>query len=109
MVLMHHALVIVARWVSGLVGVLAFYLAFFMYKDEQGRLQNRLEVLRSSIEDRAKATTSTTVAALNKIADSFTRLINHSFGPKLFSLRAFFASFNLSWAFMYVFVLSMYF
>jgi hypothetical protein len=40
---MHHALMIVAKFLSGTVGFFAFYFAFFVYEDDAGKWQNRLE------------------------------------------------------------------
>ena len=53
---MHHALIIVSRVVAGLVGALAFYLAFFLYEDEDGVWQNRVDNLWRSVYRRAQGT-----------------------------------------------------
>ena len=45
---------------SGLVGRVCFYLAFFLDEDEQGRLQNRIEGLWISAIRRAKGSRSNT-------------------------------------------------
>jgi hypothetical protein len=53
---MHHALILVSRVVAGIVGGVAFYFALFLYEDEEGLWQNRIEKLWASVYDRAKIT-----------------------------------------------------
>jgi hypothetical protein len=50
---MHHALMLTSRILAGIVGAFAFYCVTFMYENERGYLQNRLENLWIAIDDRA--------------------------------------------------------
>jgi hypothetical protein len=86
---MHHALMIASRVLAGIVGAIAFYFAFFLYEDEEGAWQNRIENLWSRVYDRAKVTDSTTLALFNKIAETLNEVFNHAFGKRLISVRAF--------------------
>jgi hypothetical protein len=83
-----HILVIVGRVIAGCVSVLAFYMAFFLYEDQEGRWQNRLDGFWVSVHDRARVTQSSTVALFNRIADIVRRALVWLFGEKLFSVRA---------------------
>src|SRR5271168_3152433 len=93
---MHHALIIASRIVAGIVGATAFYCAIFLFANERGALQNRLEILWFAIDDRAKAIDSTSTALFTKIGDIVVRWTNWVFGDRLLSLRAFVTSSNLS-------------
>jgi hypothetical protein len=84
------------RLVAGVVACVCFYTAFFMYEDEQGLWQNRLEELWTSIDDRCKVTHSKAVALFNKIGQKSKELSTHLFGHRLFSLQAIVTSINLS-------------
>jgi hypothetical protein len=95
---MHHVLIIASRVVAGIVGVVAFYLAFFLYENEEGIWQNRLENLWIGISDRAKMTHSTATALFNKLAETFTDYSNRLFGKKLLSLQSIGTSTTLSMA-----------
>lgn len=81
---------------AGIVGATAFYFSVFLYENERGNLQNRLENLWVAIDDRAKAIDSTSTALFNKIGDIVVRWTNWLFGDRFFSLRAFCTSTNLS-------------
>src|ERR1700679_4080930 len=93
---MHHALVLASRIVAGVVASMAFYFAFFLYEDEEGVWQNRIENLWISVYDRARITDSTSTALFNKIGDTLGGWFNRLFGEKLFSPRAVCTSVNLS-------------
>jgi hypothetical protein len=93
---MHHALIVGCRVVAGLVGLFAFYLAFFLYEDEEGVWQNRVESLWIAVYDRAKTTDSTSAAIFNKIGETLKRFLNFIFGDSLLSTRAAVTSVNLS-------------
>lgn len=84
---MHHALMIVSRIAAGVVGTIAFYLAFFLYEDEQGVWQNRLEQLWLTVYDRAKVIDSTSTALFNKIGQIVLNWSARIFGRKLISIR----------------------
>ncbi len=40
---MHHALILASRIPAGIIAAVAFYFAFFLYEDEEGVWQNRIE------------------------------------------------------------------
>lgn len=85
-----------ARCVACIAGFIAFYVAFFMYEDEEGNWQNRLEALWVSIDDRARVTDSKFTALINKSANTLLQLSNRIFGKRLFSLQMVSVSANLS-------------
>ena len=93
---LQHDAIIAGRVLAGLIGALCFYIAFFMYEDEGGQLQNRIDELWMSIYDRSKVTHSVSVALFNRIAQIIVRALNHMFGQKLLSLRMTCVSSNLS-------------
>lgn len=95
---MHHALIIGSRVLAGLVGLIAFYFAFFLFEDEEGGWQNRLENLWIAVSDRAKITNSTSVALVNKIGDVLRRMFTQLFGDHMLSFQAVAVSTNLSLA-----------
>lgn len=78
------------------MGCVCFYMAFFMYEDEQGQWQNRLDEFWISIHDRARLTRSKTVALFNKVAEVLMIVFSSYFGKRVFSLRAALTSINLS-------------
>lgn len=47
---MHHALHILLRILAGIAGALLLYVAFFLYEDEEARIQNRLEQIWGRIK-----------------------------------------------------------
>lgn len=69
------------------IGWLAMYVGFFLYPDQEGRLQNRIEDFRVTVHDRALQTGSTSVALFNRTASVVQRTFNRIFGPEVFSLR----------------------
>jgi hypothetical protein len=76
------------RFVAVSIGVLSYYVAFFMYEDEEGKWQDRIERLSAAINARARLTgTSKTSAFFDKIAAIATRGFNRVFGPRLFSFQ----------------------
>jgi len=95
---MHQALIIGSRVLVGLVGLIAFYFAFFLFEDEEGVWQNRLENLWIAISDTAEITNSTSNALINKIGDVLRRMFIQLFGDHMFSFRAVAVSTNLSLA-----------
>jgi hypothetical protein len=91
-----YAAAIAGRVLAGLIGCVCFYLAFFLYEDEQGLWQNRIENLWISIYDRANATDSTSTALFNKIGGLLKKGLNFIYGQRLLSVRAVISSINLS-------------
>ncbi len=91
-----HILSLLGR-VSALgVASIAFYRAFFIYEDEDGIWQNRLDGIWVSIHDRSKTTDHFATALINKIGQLMTRTFDVMFGNKSFSLQMFVVSLNAS-------------
>lgn len=89
-------LTLLGRVLAFALGSICFYVAFFLYEDEEGRLQNRIEELWIAIYQRAKETDVLSTALFNRIAQLCVRFLNWLFGDKLFSLRMAFASMTFS-------------
>jgi hypothetical protein len=81
-------LVAALRLLAISIGILAYYAAFFMYEDQQGKWQNRIEELWVAIHDMEKMSGSMTSAFFNKVSVVVTRAFDRIFGSKLFSFRA---------------------
>lgn len=92
----HTWALIVTRLLAGAVGSLAFYMAFFLYEDEEGRWQNRIDRFWVAVDDRARQTDSKTIATLNKLAGLVQTTLDRPFGAKLISLRAMMGSMTVS-------------
>lgn len=72
-------------WLILSVGLLACYAGLFLYEDEEGRLQNRVERLWVAIHERSSA--GRTSAFFGNIAGVVTRGFNRFFGQKLISFQ----------------------
>jgi hypothetical protein len=88
-------LLTVARFVAFLVGLLAYYIAFFMYKDEQGKWQNRIEKLWAASNQERQSGTKAYVF-FSKVATMVTRSFNYIFGKRLFSFQ--FVGTSICWS-----------
>jgi hypothetical protein len=93
-----QAAALVARVLAFAVGVLAFYLAFFLYEDEDGVWQSRIDNFWVAVDERARVVDSVTTALFNKIGQTLKGVFDGAFGKKLLSIRAFAISANLSLA-----------
>ena len=82
-----------------------FYLALFLYEDEEGVWQNRIENVWMTVYERAQATDSVTVALFNRIGQILNTGFSSVFGERLLSFRSFAISINLSLAGGCIFVL----
>jgi hypothetical protein len=87
---------IIGRVLAFAVGFVAFYLAFFLYEDEDGLWQNRLDDLWVRIHERARKTDSISTALVNKSCELLLRASDHVFGNALFSLQMVVVSLYLS-------------
>jgi hypothetical protein len=85
---MHHAFMLALRTVVGAVALIAFYVASFLYEDEERQWQNRLEEVWMSIHDRARVTESTSAALLSRVGQITTKSLNWFFGSDLISFRS---------------------
>jgi hypothetical protein len=93
----NHIAQILLRITAGLIAALCFYLAFFLYEDEDGIYQNQIDNLWAAVYDRAEVTKSTSTALFNKIGELLRNSLNFLFGERLLSLQAVVVSINLSW------------
>jgi hypothetical protein len=64
------------------------YMAFFLYEDQEGKYQNRLEELWVQIDDLSRTALSRHTAFLKKNIGFFAWGLDYLFGKKLFSVRA---------------------
>jgi hypothetical protein len=81
------AMALIVRLICLVVGCLALYVAAFMYEDESGRWQSRVEELWVTISDRAKVIGSTTAAFFNEVSTVDTALLDRIYGRKVISVR----------------------
>jgi hypothetical protein len=87
--------ILAGRVIAGIAAATAFYFALFLFQDEAGIWQNRLETFWAAVYDRAKTTGSTT-ALFNQLGETLRKAFNRVFGERILSLQAFAISVNLS-------------
>ena len=68
------------------IGLMFFYTCF-LYEDEEGRLQNRIEDVWVTINDNAKISGNKTSVLFDKVAGLVTRVFDRVLGKRLFSLQ----------------------
>jgi hypothetical protein len=88
----------IAKAISLLFGLLLLYISFFMYEDEQGKLQNRIENIWIAVNDKQKASADKTTALFNKVADVVRRILNRILGTKFISIQMIGVSSSASFA-----------
>ena len=86
------------RILAGPVACVCFYVAFFLYEDQEGIWQNRIDSLWIAVYDRAKITKNTSTALLNTVGKVMSRFCDRLFGDDAYSLKAAVVSINLSLA-----------
>jgi hypothetical protein len=86
-VISHYGLM-VARICVAMLGAFLLYLAFFLYEDEAGRYQNRLEQLWIQIDDASQTALARHTAFLKKTIGLLRFGFDSLFGTQLFSLRS---------------------
>ncbi|HEY6249638.1 MAG TPA: hypothetical protein VI685_06730, partial [Candidatus Angelobacter sp.] len=91
-------LLLIARFAVICFSCLLVYIALFMYEDEKGRLQNRLEELWIRIDDRQRAAAARHIAFLKAVLGLLSRGFDSLFGTKIFSLRSIAVTFCFSQA-----------
>lgn len=74
------------------VGLILIYASIFLKEDEEGTVQNRLELWLEMIRLRREKSLSHVVALMNAVAVFTGRIFDKLFGKKLFSIRSFGAS-----------------
>jgi len=72
---------IFGRVLSATAGCVFLYLAFFLYEDERGQIQNRLEQLWVSIDDEARRARDTNAAFMRGIVRIVSNTFDRVFGP----------------------------
>jgi hypothetical protein len=89
------------------LGVLFICAALFLYENEEGQIQNKLEEWWVRLSDREKQSRSRAVAFMQDVADSTGRGFDRLFGKRLLSLRFVFVSitFSLASIFLFAFIL----
>jgi hypothetical protein len=85
---MHNLVHILLRWLAGIAGALLLYAAFFLYEDEEARLQNRLEQIWARINALQALSLSWERAFLQIVSRTCTQLLDSLFGRTLVSLQA---------------------
>jgi len=75
------------RLLAALVGAFAYYAAFFMYEDEQGKWQSRIEALWITVNDQEKVAGSRASALFDRVAAVVTGAFDRVFGSKLISIQ----------------------
>lgn len=68
------------------IGLMFFYTCF-LYEDEEGRLQNRIEDVWVTINDNAKISGDKTSVLFGKVAGLVTRVFDRVLGKRLFSFQ----------------------
>jgi hypothetical protein len=88
------------------LGVLFVCAALFLYENEEGRIQNKLEEWWIRLSDRGKEPRSWAAAFMQDVADSTGRGFDRLLGKRLLSLRFIFVSisFSIASAFLFVFL-----
>lgn len=81
-------LIIILRVLVSIIGFLLIYLALFLYEDEQGKIQNKLENAWVKVNDAQTYSLSKHTVFVNTIAKQLTKILNILFGKRLFSLQA---------------------
>ena len=101
------------NWVGLILGCILFYLSFFLYEDEQGQLQNRLEEIWVRIDDLKQNTVSIHIGFTVEVMHFCLKMLHIIWGNKLISIRSIFVthwilglSAYLSFAFVYLFNLN---
>src|SRR4051794_20535508 len=85
---MEHFIRLVSRLLAALLACCAYYFAFFLYEDEEGIWQNRIDNLWIAIAERATVTKSNATALFNKISEVIQSILNRALGVRLLSFRA---------------------
>jgi hypothetical protein len=92
----HETLHKTAVWACRLVGCVFIYAALFVTEDEEGGVQNGLELWLAAVRRRQDASISYVVGFMQGIAEIEKRAFDAFFGKKLLSIRSVLASVSLS-------------
>jgi hypothetical protein len=80
-------LLLAFRLLSVLGGLILLYSAFFLYEDEHGKIQNRLENIWIRINDYRSAALSKHLGFMRLVSSSTARLLDNVFGKDLISVK----------------------
>jgi hypothetical protein len=86
----------VALWACRLAGFALIYAALFLTEDEEGRVQNRLELWLTALRHQQDVSVSYAVRLMRAVADIEKRGFDKVFGEKLLSVRSVLTSVCLS-------------
>jgi hypothetical protein len=86
---MAHLVHIALRVLAGVTGALSLYAALFLYEDEQGKVQNKLEEWWVRVRDTQTVALSRQASFMREVARMATVGFDRLFGERLFSLRSF--------------------
>jgi hypothetical protein len=73
--------------IIGVCGCLLLYIAIVMKPDEEGNLQNRIETLWITVNDKQQVSGDRTTALFNRIAGVVSRTYNRILGVRLISVQ----------------------
>jgi hypothetical protein len=100
--------VIIGRCIAGCLGAILIYSALFLYKEEEGGLENRIEQWWRRIRDLHAHAISRETAFLKVVADVTSKGFAKLFGERLFGLKAIAASICYSQAAVLLCEITMY-
>ena len=86
---MPHILHLALRVLAGIVGAISLYAALFLYEDEHGNLENRLEDWWVKLDDERNSAVSRHTAFMREVARLAGDVFDRVFGKKLLSPQAF--------------------
>ena len=98
---MPNILHILLRILAGIAGALLLYVAFFLYEDEEARLQNRLEQIWKRINALQSSAMSKEVAFLQGATRTTSAILDRLLGHKLVSAESIAVSFCFSGGSLY--------
>lgn len=102
---MHPYVLLAGRVILGGTGVLLIYVALFLYEEEEGRLENRLEQWWQRIRRLHSAAISKEIAFLRVVIQLTSNGLNQLFGKRLLGLQAVTASVSYSVTASYLFLM----
>jgi hypothetical protein len=74
---------------AAIVGMLSLYLAFFLFKDSEGRSRDRIEDLWATIDNEWKMSGGRLIALLKVVAQAANAILDRLLGQQLVSARSF--------------------
>jgi hypothetical protein len=89
---------IILRTIAALLALLAYYIAFFLYEDEQGKWQSRVDEVWVAVRDRESGVRNRASVELRRISEAISSGLDRAFGGHLISLRAIGVSTSYSFA-----------